>query len=72
MTIDVRSLVVQRVQSGSAAAMSGLRSGDRLIAVNGQRLWGFNTLQSFLDRQPDSASFTIARGQQLARVQVRF
>jgi S1-C subfamily serine protease len=72
MTIDVRNLVVQRVQSGSAAAMSGLRSGDRLIAVNGQRLWGFNTLQSFLDRQPDSASFTIARGQQLARVQVRF
>ncbi|MBD2035501.1 trypsin-like peptidase domain-containing protein [Leptolyngbya sp. FACHB-321] len=72
MTIDVRNLVVQQVQSGSAAAMSGLRSGDRLIAVNGQRLWGFNTLQSFLDRQPDSASFTIARGQQLARVQVRF
>jgi S1-C subfamily serine protease len=72
MTIDVRNLVVQQVQAGSAAAMSGLRSGDRLIAVNGQRLGGFNALQSFLDRQPDSASFTIARGQQLARVQVRF
>ncbi|XHX78605.1 MAG: S1C family serine protease [Stenomitos frigidus ULC029] len=72
MTIDVRNLIVQQVQVGSAAAMSGFRSGDRLIAVNGQRLRGFDALQLFLARQPASASFTIARGQALTRVRVQF
>ncbi|XGV98909.1 MAG: S1C family serine protease [Leptolyngbya sp. BL-A-14] len=72
MTIDTRSLVVQQVQAGSVAAMGGFRPGDRLLAVNGQRLNGFSTLQSFLNRQPDTAQFTIARGRQRANVQIRF
>ena len=72
MTIDVRSLVVKQVQAGSAAAMSGFRSGDRLLAVDGNRLSDLSALQSFLERLPDTALFTIARGQQRTRVQVRF
>ena len=72
MTIDRRNLVVQQVQAGSAAAMSGFRPGDRLLAVNGNRIGGFTALQSFLEQQPDAALFTIARGQKIASVQVRF
>jgi len=72
MTIDTRNLIVQQVQAGSAAAIGGLRSGDRLLAVNGTRISGFTALQSFLDRQPATALFTIARGHQLTKVQVRF
>ena len=72
MTVDIRNLVVQRVQAGSAAAISGFRPGDRLLAINGSRLGGFTALQSFLKRQPDTALFTIARGQKIASVQVRF
>lgn len=72
MTVDIRNLVVQQVQVGSAAASSGFRPGDRLLAINGRRLGGFTALQSFLDRQPDTALFTIARGQKIASVQVRF
>lgn len=72
MTIDIRNLVVQQVQAGSVAAMGGFRPGDRLLAVNGTRISGFTALQSFLDRQPDTALFTIARGQQRTNVEVRF
>ena len=72
MTIDRRNLVVQQVQAGSAAAMSGFRPGDRLLAINGSRIGGFTALQSFLDQQPNAALFTIARGQKIASVQVRF
>jgi serine protease Do len=72
MTIDRRNLVVQQVQAGSAAAMGGFRPGDRLLAVNGNWIGGFTALQSFLDQQPDVALFTIARGQKVASVQVRF
>lgn len=72
MTIDVRNLVVQQVQTGSVAAMGGFRPGDRLLAVDGQRLNGFSALQAFLDRQPDTALFTITRGRQSTNVQIRF
>ncbi|MBW4469637.1 MAG: S1C family serine protease [Stenomitos rutilans HA7619-LM2] len=72
MTIDIRNLVVQQVQAGSVAATGGFRAGDRLLAVNGNRITGFTALQSFLNRQPDTALFTIARGRQRTSVQVRF
>jgi serine protease Do len=72
MTIDIRNLVVQQVQAGSVAAMGGFRPGDRLLAVNGNRIGGFTALQSFLDHQPDTALFTIVRDRQRTNVQVRF
>lgn len=72
MTIDSRNLVVQQVQAGSVAALGGFRPGDRLLAVNGNRIAGFTALQSFLNRQPDTALFMIARGRQRTHVQVRF
>ncbi len=72
MTIDVRNLMVQQVQPGSVAAVGGFRPGDRLLAIDGNRIGGFTALQSFLDRQPDTALFTIVRDRQRTKVQVRF
>lgn len=70
--IDTRNLVVRQVESGSPAAIGGLRPGDQLTAVNGNQLTGFDALQAFLDRQPNIATFTVRRNQQIAIVQVSF
>ncbi len=72
VVLDVRNLVVQRVQAGSAADMSGFRPGDRLVAINGQRLSNFASLQAFLKRQPPTATFTLDRARQLTDVRVTF
>lgn len=70
--LDARNLIVRQVVTGSPAAVGGLRTGDRLVAINGNQLAGFNELQAFLDRQPASAVFTVRRNQNLATVRVNF
>lgn len=70
--IDSHNLVVRQVESGSPAALGGLRPGDRLVAINGAQLAGFDQLQAFLNRRPSSAVFTIRRDQQVATVRVSF
>lgn len=70
--IDSRNLVVRQVESGSPAALGGLRPGDRLVAINGSQIAGFDQLQTFLNRRPSSAVFTIRRDQQVATVRVSF
>ncbi|HEY9909502.1 MAG TPA: trypsin-like peptidase domain-containing protein [Thermosynechococcaceae cyanobacterium] len=72
VVLDTRSLIVTQVDSGSPAAASGLRRGDRLLAVNGDRLLDFDGLRSFLSQRPNSAVLTIARQQQVANLRVRF
>ncbi len=71
-TVDVRNMVVRQVQSGSPAAMGGLQPGDRLIAINGNQLSQFEQLKAFLNRQPESAVFTVNRNRQVATVRVNF
>jgi serine protease Do len=70
--LDTRNLVVRQVVTGSPAAVGGLRAGDRLVAVNGNQLSGFDELQAFLERQPASAVFTVRRNQNLATVRISF
>ncbi|MEA5420055.1 trypsin-like peptidase domain-containing protein [Spirulina sp. CCNP1310] len=65
-------LMIQGVERGSLAARMGLRPGDRLVAINRQRLRSVEDLLLFLHSNPDAALFTIARGRQLANFQVRF
>lgn len=65
-------LLIQGVERGSLAAQMGLRPGDRLVAINRQRLRSIEDLLLFLHSNPDAALFTIARGRQLANFQVRF
>lgn len=70
--LDTRNLVVQQVQSGSPAAVGGLRAGDRLLAVNGDRLSDFEELRAFLNLRPTAAIFTVSRDQRLATIRVSF
>ncbi len=72
VTVDARTLVILGVQSGSIAANVGFRPGDRLIAIDGQRLRGIQDLQDFLASRPSSAILTVARNRRLANVRVNF
>jgi serine protease Do len=72
LTVNTRNLMVTQVEPSSPAAASGIRPGDRLMAVNGNRLFDFAELRSFLDQQPRSAIFTIARQQQVANLRIQF
>ncbi|WP_254567614.1 S1C family serine protease [Oscillatoria sp. HE19RPO] len=65
-------LVIQSVERGSPAAQIGLRSGDRLLGVNGTRLRRIEQLLAFLNTRPNSAVFTISRGRRVANVRVNF
>lgn len=65
-------LVIQSVERGSPAAQIGLRSGDRLLGVNGTRLRRIEQLLAFLNTRPNSAVFTISRGRRVANVLVNF
>ncbi len=66
------ALVIQSVERGSPAAEIGLRSGDRLLGVNGTRLRRIEQLLAFLNTRPNSAVFTISRGRRVANVRVNF
>lgn len=70
--VDSQSLVIQLVEPGSPAERAGLNAGDRLVAVDSQRLDRVEDLQTFLQRRPSSAVFTISRNQQQQDVRVGF
>lgn len=70
--VSDRSLVVQIVEPNSPAENAGMTAGDRLIAVNGQRLNRLEDLQTFLNRRPESAVFTISREEEEQELRVGF
>jgi serine protease Do len=72
VVVDTRTLIVQSVNRGSAAANSGLQVGDRLLGVNGSTLRSFDDLQAFMSNAPSSAQFTISRNGQAATVGIQF
>lgn len=72
ITVDIRTLVVQSVNRGSAAANSGLQVGDRLLGVNGNALRNFDDLRAFISNAPPAAQFTISRNGQATTVGVQF
>lgn len=72
VTIDPETLVIAEVQPSSIASSSGLQRGDRLVALNGQRLVDVVQIISFLEQRPSSAVITIARNRRFANLQIRF
>ncbi|MEX0269777.1 S1C family serine protease [Leptolyngbyaceae cyanobacterium UHCC 1019] len=72
VTVDIRTLVVQSVNRGSAAANSGLQVGDRLLGVNGNALRSFDDLKAFISNAPAVAQFTISRNGQAATLGIQF
>lgn len=72
VTVDATTLIVQDVAPNSLALSIGIRPGDRILAVNGQRLTSAEALVDFLEQRPNSAILTIARNRRVANVQVKF
>lgn len=72
VVLDSRTLIIRGIERGSLADRAGLRPGDRLLAINGNRLDSFAELQRFLNRRPDSAVLTVARGRRVGNVRVAF
>jgi S1-C subfamily serine protease len=72
VTVDPETLIIEDVQPRSVASNSGLQPGDRLLALNGQRLFDVVQIIQFLEQRPSSAVITIARNRRLANLRVRF
>ena len=70
--IDRQTFVINFVEANSVAGTSGLLSGDRLVAINGQRLGNVEEINQFLSNQPTSGIFTISRSQRLIEVELDF
>ena len=56
---STRGAVVTRVYGGSAAAAAGLRTGDVVVAANGQRIDGSDALRNFQGLQPLDSAVTL-------------
>lgn len=72
VSVDRQTLTIQAVQRGSIAARIGLRPGDRLIAVNRQRVRSIEQILTYLDNRPDGMLLTVARGRRLATIAIDF
>jgi serine protease Do len=72
VVLDARTLTIQGIERGSLADRAGLRPGDRLLAINGQRLYRATDLQAFLATRPDAAVLTVARNRRIGNVRVYF
>lgn len=70
--LDAKNLIVRQVEIGSAADLSGLRPGDRLIAINGRSIQRLEDVQAFLSQRPSTGLFTVDRNSQPTTVQVNF
>jgi S1-C subfamily serine protease len=67
-------LVISRIQSDGAFARNGLKTGDQLLAVNGQRLNNIEDLRTILSNAKSdhkgTAVFTIRRGRYQGQVEM--
>ena len=67
-------LVISRIQSDGAFARNGLKIGDQLLAVNGQRLKNIEDLRTILSNAKSdhkgTAVFTIRRGRYQGQVEM--
>jgi S1-C subfamily serine protease len=72
ISVDAETLIIQAVDPGSLANQLGLRPGDRLVAVNGQRLESIEPLLNYLDTRPDRMVLTVGRNQSVANLYIDF
>jgi regulator of sigma E protease len=60
--------VLFEIASNSPAALAGLQAGDELEALNGQRIYSYDPIQTLEDtwtnRTPEPITLTVKRGQQ--------
>lgn len=71
---NVDGAVVSEVVSGGAAEKAGIKSGDVIIAIDGNKVSSFTDLSSMLDNYNvgDKAKVTVERDNQLKEFEVTF
>ena len=50
---EVLAPVVGQVEEGEVADLSGVKPGDRILAVNGERTWSFERVQRLVSQRPN-------------------
>ncbi|MBP0018836.1 MAG: trypsin-like peptidase domain-containing protein [Cyanobacteria bacterium SBLK] len=66
------NLFIVGIERNSLAARSGLRPGDRIVAIDRRRIRNILELVSFLRTRPDAASLTILRDRRLGTIEIDF
>lgn len=70
--IEQAELFIYKVEKGSPADKAGIREGDKLVSINGERLLFFAEIESHFARDPDREhEFGVVRGDQLLNIKVR-
>jgi serine protease Do len=72
VALNTETMIVQTVLPGSVASDLGIKSGDRLVALNGNRLTDVKQLINFLDKRPNSAILTVVRDRKFSNLRVLF
>jgi S1-C subfamily serine protease len=72
ITVNTETLMIESVQPNSLASRNGLRPGDRLVGLNGRRLYSVMQLVEYLDSRPRTAVLTVQRGRQIGNLRLVF
>lgn len=74
LTVRQSTLIVSRVLSDGAFARNGLKTGDQVLAVNGQRVGSMDNLRTILSNAKSdhkgTAVFTVRRGRYQGQVEL--
>src|SRR3546814_4888612 len=69
---NVTPPVVNKLVPGAAAEQSGMRPGDRVIAIDGRQIERFEQVSQAIFYRPDeNADFTIERGSETVHLSIK-
>ncbi len=67
----VKAPVIGPVEAGGPAHVAGLQEGDRVLSVDGERVWSFERMASLIRTRPDElVEIELLRGQETKLIQL--
>ena len=70
--IEQAELYIYKVEPGTPADKAGIKVGDRLVSINGEKIIYFAELESYFAKEPDREhEFGIKRGDELINVKLK-
>ena len=65
-------LIVADLATNSPAKLAGLKSGDRILAINGLKVYNFGTLEDYVEAHPnETLALSCVRGGQPLEIKVK-
>ena len=72
LRIEQAELYIYKVEPGTPADKAGIKVGDRLVSINGEKIIYFAELESYFAKEPDREhEFGIKRGDELINVKLK-